>query len=369
MPLIIAGGAGADGKTTVLELIAKYHRENADTPLVIDANPDQNLASYFGLSDIDEAAIPKICEHWEDIRDALEGENPDYPNKEFIVDTSPVMSGSELWSPANEQDPIMAKFAHVHDGIRFMRTGTYEAKDIGAGCLHDKIGSLVFLLNRMEQPQEKAPLVLVDNAHGRDAFGTPLYALGDMVLIVARPEKKSLDIMLDYLKMADEVSKDIGFDVPVAVIGNRFSQDPDIYQAQERIFREYAGDAFVAALQDDDVLDRGMSGQIASLVRSGFNLAASSGSDILAHLDATNKGPEISALSAHNREALEHIHAHMVASKPDLERTRKWTELCLGRAEYLDQLVDPSVREQKSDLGSCGHHHHHHGNCGHHHHG
>ena len=44
MPVTVVGGAGADGKTTVLELVSKYLVSQGQEPLVIDANPDQNLA-------------------------------------------------------------------------------------------------------------------------------------------------------------------------------------------------------------------------------------------------------------------------------------------------------------------------------------
>ena len=135
MPVAVVGGAGSDGKTTVLELVSKYLVVNGDEPLIIDANPDQNLASFLGLPAGDEAKLPEICEHWEDIRDHLEGQNPDYPNKDFVVDTSPLTKNSARWKAGDVQDHIINTYTAAHEGMRLMRTGTYEAKDIGAGCL------------------------------------------------------------------------------------------------------------------------------------------------------------------------------------------------------------------------------------------
>ena len=370
MPLTVVGGAGADGKTTVLELISKYLVLQGQEPLVIDANPDQNLASFFGLPEEIEAAMPEICNHWEDIRNHLEGSNPDYPNADFIVDTSPLTEHSARWKAGDNNDPIMTKYSSTYDGVRFMRTGTYEAEDIGAGCLHDKIGALTFLLNHMDDGLHgEDRMTFVDNAHGRDAFGTPLYAAGDLILAVARPEKKSIDIMMDYLKMADQVEQDIGHPVNIIVIGNRFSNDPTIFEAQEKIFKELAGDRYVAALQNDEALERGLNAELAGLVRSGFNVAASGGKDILDNIRLSNEGPRLDQLNDHNIASLEKITDAIRAVERVPERKKEWMNLCLGRADYLDKLIDPSVRQQKSEFvadkhehdSGCSHHHHHHG--------
>ncbi|MAM34668.1 MAG: hypothetical protein CMH28_06305 [Micavibrio sp.] len=368
MPVAVVGGAGSDGKTTVLELISKHLVTQGKEPLVIDANPDQNLASFFGLPEEKEADMPEICEYWEDIKQHLEGGNPDYPNKDFIVDTSPLTENSKRWNAADSNDPILKQYSRAHGGVRFMRTGTYEAKDIGAGCLHDKIGSLTFLLNHMDDGLHgENRMTFVDNAHGRDAFGTPLYAEGDVILVVARPEKKSIDIMLDYLKMADEVEKDIGIPLNVTVVGNRFSNDPAIFEAQEKIFKALAGERYVGALQNDEALERGLNSELSALVRKGFNVAASEGQDILDNINFTNKGPNLKQLNAHNQGSLEKITEALTKAERVPERKKKWMELCLGRAEYLDKLLDPSVRAQKSDFISDQHKHGH--GCGHHHHG
>ena len=365
MPLAVIGGAGADGKTTVLELISKYFVSQGKEPLVIDANPDQNLASFFGVLKEVEADMPEICKNWDDLVAQLEGDNPDYPNKEHIVDTSPLTENSKRWNAGANDDPILEIYSRVHQGVRLMRTGTYEADDIGAGCLHDKIGALTFLLNHMNDGVSgEERISFVDNAHGRDAFGTPLYAQGDSIIVVARPERKSIDIMLDYLAMADQVETDIGFRVNVAVIGNRFSSDPGIFEAQEKIFRTLAGDRYVAALQNDEALDRGLNSELAGLVRSNFNIAAATGRDILNRIEMSNAGPSLDKLSGHNLNALQTIAAAIESVDRVPERKKEWISLCLNRADYLDKLIDPAVRQQSSDFvadaekSSCDHHHH-----------
>ena len=172
--------------------------------------------------------------------------------------------------------------------------------------------------------------------------------------------------MTDYLSMARQVGKDIGFPVNIAVVGNRFSTDPQIFLAQEKIFKSLAGDHFVTALQNDEALERGLSASLAGLIRKGFNVAASEGREIIGQIDFTSKGPRFDELSPHNMAAIAKIAETVEGAGHQPERRKEWIQLCLGRAEYLDKLVDPSVRQQKSDFvphrhgPHCDHHHHHH---------
>ncbi len=320
--MIISGGAGADGKTTIIELLAKYSVLQGTEPLLVDANPDQNLANFLGVPENLETALPKICEHWERLRDLLEGDNPDYPFKGHIVDVSPLTPHSVRWNASAPDDPVLSEFSVPHKGMRFMHTGTYEAEDIGAGCLHDKIGPLTFILNHMQDGNGADRLTMVDNAHGRDAFGTPLYALGDAILIVARPEKKSVDILRDYLAMAGQVEKDIGFPIPVIVVGNRLSSDPEGFQEDMEYLRGVAGDKLVTGFVEDRAFNRRRS----------------------------NKGPDIHEINHKNLAALEKLHEKVLTASRDYNRRREWIALCLDRSGYLDKLVDPSVRGQKSDF-------------------
>jgi CO dehydrogenase nickel-insertion accessory protein CooC1 len=358
MSVAIFGGAGGDGKTTILQLLAQYDTHLNKTPLLIDANPDQNLADFFGLSAAQKNDIPAISNHWDDLRDALEGENPHYPNKDHIVDTSPITPHSKLWNIGNPDDVILNQYSRLYDGIRFMRTGTYEAKDIGSGCLHDKIGTLNFMLTHMDNTQNST--VLIDNAHGRDAFGTPLYAQGDILIVTACPTEKSIEIMMDYLNMADQLTQEIGFEINIAVVGNRFSTNDRKYKIQEKIFQNLTQGRYVGALKKDPALDRGMEGALDQMIKSGFNFKAKSGREIF---DALKK-PSVLLDKLHqasNVATIATLYNKIALAKPDRTRQAAWTHYCLQKATYLDQLIDPSVRQQTSEHGgSChGHHHQH----------
>lgn len=344
--IIVAGGAGADGKTTVLELVGKYLAAEAKRPLVIDANPDQTLLSFFGVSKEAAHALPNICDRFDSLKQKLEGENPDYPDQNKVVDTSPVTRHSKRWALNDDKEEILKELSLNHDGVRLMQTGTYQASDLGGGCLHGKIAPLIFMLQRLyDGKQGEDGIVLVDNAHGRDAFGTSLYAQGDAVLVVAKPDMKSAEILHDYLEMARAVEKSINFPVKVIVAGNRMSHDPAEFAQEEAFLKGIAGDAYVGGMVEDTSL------------RRKFN----------------NKGPSLDQLSPHNYQVIARLASAMESLERLPERRKAWMDLCHGKATWQNVLTAPGITDQKTDFvpdrddaAPCDHPHHKHGpHCNH----
>jgi len=349
MSIIIAGGAGADGKTTVLELVSKYLGAEGKRPLVIDANPDQTLLSFFGVDKDAANALPRICDQFEMLKNHLEKNNPDYPDLKMVVDTSPVTAHSQRWAFNDEQEEINKKFTFEKDGVRLMHTGTYEVSDLGGGCLHTKIAPLIFMLQRLYDGHKgEQGVVLVDNAHGRDAFGTSLYAQGDAVLVVAKPDMKSADILRDYLSMAKAVEKNIGFPVKVIVVGNRMSSDPAEFAEEEAFLKDIAGETYLGGLVDDKALKR------------KFN----------------NKGPSLDQLCPHNYRLIAQIAEEFEKAERIPQRRKAWMDLCHGKATWQNILTAPGITDQKTDFvpdaikfecvrvpekQGCGHPHHKHG--------
>jgi CO dehydrogenase maturation factor len=323
MTIIVAGGAGADGKTTILELAAKYLAAEGKRPLAIDANPDQTLFSFFGVDKGAADAHLRICDAFDWLRQQLEGGNPDYPNLAHVVDTSPVTEHSRRWSLNDPQDAVASKFALEKDGVRLMQTGTYEAGDLGGGCLHTKIAPLIFMLQRLfDGKKGEQGTVLVDNAHGRDAFGTSLYAQGDAVLVVARPDMKSAEILKDYLSMAKAVEKNIGYPVRVMVVGNRLSTDPGDFAEEEAFLKNIAGDAYIGSLREDPALKRKFS----------------------------NEGPSLDRLSDWNYRTVATIASTLESAGRIPERRKAWMDMCHSKATWQDVLTAPGITGQKTDF-------------------
>ena len=66
MPVTVLGGGGADGKTTLLGLLAQQSALKKQ-PIVVDANPDQNAMEFDGVPSEIIAQVPEICNHWKKI--------------------------------------------------------------------------------------------------------------------------------------------------------------------------------------------------------------------------------------------------------------------------------------------------------------
>lgn len=261
MTIAIWAGAAGVGKTAVLGITAQFFaaQQNPNPLLAIDANPDQLLLEYEGVDEhlrltLKELAAPESMEF---LKHALESNNPFYAGKlDKLYPTSPVTDHSGFWKVAPD-DPIMQAFALEHLGIYFMHTGSFSAKNAGVSCSHDLIGSLIFMLQRLDDgPQGENANVLIDYAHGEDGFGTPLYPQSDIIVVVTEPTPKSIGITGKYLQIGAQIADDIGRPIDIAVIGNKLSPDADKRNAQESRLRDVATHHYIGGLRRDDALDR-----------------------------------------------------------------------------------------------------------------
>ncbi len=324
MTIVTFGGAGNAGKTTVLDLLAKYMAHDGQSVLAIDSNPDQTLLSFAGFTDDEVQAVPHLCDHFDRLKELLEGKNNFYPDLKKVVGTSPVTAKSGLWHPQDEQDPVIQQFSALYHGVRYMQTGTYEASDIGRGCLHTKIEALIFALQRLDDGHDgKKSVTMIDQAHGRDAFGTPIYAQGDILLIATRADRKSLDILKDYLSIAKDIEKTIGHSITMGVVGNGIASDDQLQRIQS-----VAGTHYITSLHNDPALNR----------------------------EYTNAGPELHQLKPENLQALSRIATAVNDAERMPLRRKVWLDFCHHKKEWMDVMMGPDVRAQKTDFVLGGHH-------------
>lgn len=332
MTIASIGGAGNVGKTTILELLGQEFALRKAPVLNVDANPDQNLMEFAGFSKEQVTAFPKLCTDFEEVKFILEGQNSFYPDLSKIAATSPVTEGSKRWRFDIPSDVIVTRFGAERNNVVFMQTGTYSADRIGGGCMHDLIENLVFTIERLDDGiKGEHGIVMIDQAHGRDAFGTPLYAQGDIALVVAEPTEKSLGILKEYIEMASSVGKKIGHDVKVGVIGNKVKSESQI----DRI-KQVAGEHYISSLYIDDAFDR----------------------------DFDNAGPNISTIKPENQLAIQMIANSIQMAERNWNRRKDWLEACHIDATWYDNAYGTDTRKQKTTyiLGhvhgpNCGHHH------------
>ncbi len=316
MTIATIGGAGNVGKTTVLEILGQEFARRNVPILSIDANPDQNLMEFAGIRKERIADTPKLCMDFDTVKMILEGDNPLYPDLSKFVATSPVTEHSKRWRFDIADDDIVKKFGVISGGRIFMHTGTYSKDRIGGGCMHDLIETLVPTVERVDDGiNGERGIILIDQAHGRDAFGTPLYAQGDIALVVAEPTEKSLGILVDYIDMAQEVGKKIGHNIVIGVIGNKVKSEKQV----DRI-KNVAGDHYISSLLVDDAFDR----------------------------DFDNAGPALSALRAENKQAVELIANKIMIAERNWDRRKDWLEACHFDAKWYDVFYGTEVRQQKT---------------------
>jgi len=327
MAIIVAGGAGGDGKTSVLELLLKYWGSSANKPVLgIDANPDQNLLSFMGVPD-DAHPPQKICAKFDWLKESLEANNAQWPLDQ-IVDTTPVTPETRRWDIHADEDLIQQLAVH-HHGVWLMETGSFDEEDLGgAGCYHSKVGPLTFMLQRLyDGTQGEDSITVVDNAHGRDAFGTTLYAQGDLILVVARPEKKSMDVLKDYLIKAKAVADKIGLAPNVVVIGNRLSNDAAEYGAEEQALKKLVQTTYPQAVYAGSLV------QDPALIRK-----------------FENTGPDLDKILPENYRALTQIaDLTLKHAVRDPVRRKQWMDFSHGNAGWTGALVHPDTPGQKSD--------------------
>lgn len=334
MSIFVVGGGAGDGKTTLVELLARQLAASAKNPLVIDCNPDQNLGSYLGLPDRALAAQPKIGQQFEFLKSSFDASHPHFKT---LMPGAPPVSSTRWWSVADPEDPVLQRFGIRRDGMTFMAAGTYKPGEYGSSCYHSHSGPVEYLLTRLDDGKNgEKGRVIVDNVHGGDAFGNTLYAQGDLALVIASPARKSRDILATYLAKAAEVERDLGITVPIAVVGNRLSADPQRQRQETALLREAAGSRLIAAFVEDRALVRDLD---------------------------SNQGPSLARLNRHNRDALKTIEAAMDGASRDWGRRRDWLNHCLGiSASWANGAYGTDVTLQQTKFvpyaqDVCGHDH------------
>jgi CO dehydrogenase nickel-insertion accessory protein CooC1 len=318
MTIATFGGAGNVGKTTVLELVSQEFSRRKTPILAIDANPDQNLMSFAGIPEHDIKHTLRLCSEFDQVKLLLDGGNPFYSDLSKIVATSPVTEDTKRWRIDIANDSIVSDFGKTHNGVIHMRTGTYDGTRIGGGCMHDLIENLVYTVERLDDgAQGEHGVILIDQAHGRDAFGTPLYAQGDIGLVVVEPTAKSLGILVDYIDMAKSVGQKIGHDIKIGVIGNKVNNPEQIGRIQE-----VAGEHYIASLYQDNTFNR----------------------------DFDNKGPKIGELMLENQQAITSVADTILGAERNWQRRKDWLKACHVDAAWYDHAYGTGVRQQKTDF-------------------
>ncbi|GAA4200452.1 ATP-binding protein [Microbispora amethystogenes] len=212
-------GKGGSGKTTLSSLFARYATRRGPV-VAIDADINQHLGLALGATGQPRPLGGMLTE----IKDYLRGDNPRIRDTASMVKTTPPGRGSRL---VQLDDPFFPS-SHI-DGVSLMVTGPFGEDDLGVACYHSKVGAVELYLNHLvDGPGE---YVVVDMTAGADSFASGLFTRFDLTFLVAEPTRQGVGVYRQYRDHA------AGFDVPLAVVGNKIHSPDDA-----DFLREHVGD-------------------------------------------------------------------------------------------------------------------------------
>src|SRR5580700_6254652 len=232
---IAFAGKGGSGKTTLSSLFTRHLAAQGLPVVAIDADINQHLAEALGASE-----PPPMGAHLTQIKEYLRGTNPRISSASAMVKTTPPGRGSRLLRPGGA-DPVHALGATTPCGALLLATGPFEDGDLGVACYHAKTGAVELYLNHLvDGPGE---YVVVDCTAGAESFASGMFTRFDLTFLVAEPTRKGVAVYRQWSEYAD------GYDVALAVVGNKVQHQPDA-----DFLREHIGDGLLACFGHEPAL-------------------------------------------------------------------------------------------------------------------
>ncbi|HWS38660.1 MAG TPA: ATP-binding protein [Actinoplanes sp.] len=221
-------GKGGSGKSTMAALFVQHLRTAGHRVLAVDADVNVHLAPLLGVT-VDAGTALSHPDNLRSVRTHLLGTNPRVDGVEHFVATTPPGPGSHLVT-LDPADPVLAGHAIALDpDTHVMHVGTYEPKDIGAGCYHGHLAILENLLSHLDPAGDG--WVVCDMVAGTDAFANSLHAQFDVIVVVAEPTPESVSVARRYLTLAEAA----GVADAVAIVGNKVADDIDLEYLTEEL--------------------------------------------------------------------------------------------------------------------------------------
>ncbi|WP_229074673.1 ATP-binding protein [Actinoplanes sp. DH11] len=223
-------GKGGSGKSTLAALFVQHLRSTGRRVLAVDADVNVHLAPLLGVT----AGAATALSHPDNVRRVrthLLGANPRVAGVEHFVATTPPGPGSNLVTLGADDPVLAAHAARLDDRAHVLHVGTYEAKDIGAGCYHGHLAILENLLSHLSLGADD--WVVCDMVAGTDAFANSLHAQFDVIVVVAEPTPESVSVAKRYRELAAAA----GVADVLAVVGNKVTDRAD----RDYLARELGG--------------------------------------------------------------------------------------------------------------------------------
>ncbi len=208
---IAISGKGGVGKTTLTACLARYYTNKKFKVIVVDADPDANLAGALGI-DYEKASniipLTDMKELVEERTGAKPGEYGAFFKLNPKVDDIPQKIGIDI------------------DGVKLLVAGTIKAG--GSGCYCPENVLLKSLFRHLVVRQEE--IVILDMEAGIEHLGRGTCENMDMLIIVIEPGLRSIQTAQTVKRMA----KDLGIKTLFAVI-NKLKSPEEIKLVKEKL--------------------------------------------------------------------------------------------------------------------------------------
>ncbi len=181
---IAISGKGGVGKTTLAAFLAHVFREQGRKVLVVDADPDANLAGALGFPDADR--ITPIADM-----------------KRLIEERTDAKTGGfgTFFKMNPRVDDLPEELAKEHEGIRLMVMGT--VKSGGSGCVCPESVLLKNLIQHLLVERDDA--VILDMEAGIEHLGRATAFAVNLMIIVVEPGMRSIETAGHISKLAEEI--------------------------------------------------------------------------------------------------------------------------------------------------------------------
>jgi CO dehydrogenase maturation factor len=199
---IAIGGKGGVGKTTVCAVLAQLFAESGFDVLAIDADPDANLASAFGIAS-EQSPEPLI--KMKRLIAERTGTDKDSVGAYFRLNPKVSDLPEKYWLETN--------------GLKLLVLGAIT--QAGAGCACPEGAFLKALLTHTILQREE--IVLVDLAAGVEFMGRASVQGIDALVLVVEPGGRSIETANNMAKMGRELG--IGC---VGAIANKITEETQI---------------------------------------------------------------------------------------------------------------------------------------------
>ncbi|PKP59680.1 carbon monoxide dehydrogenase [Candidatus Atribacteria bacterium HGW-Atribacteria-1] len=200
---IAVTGKGGVGKTTVAILLSNIFVKQGKKVLLIDADPDADLAITLGIPEQIRQSFTPISEM-----------------KDLIEERTGVKKGTlgGFFKLNPKVDDLFEKFAYKHNKISLITLGGIKAG--GSGCYCPENVLLKRLIEHLvSQPDKK---IILDMEAGIEHLTRGTAKFVDILIIVVEPDIRSLKSAVTIKKLASEIGVRRIF-----VIGNKIRNNGD----------------------------------------------------------------------------------------------------------------------------------------------